>query len=578
MADLNLLAATGFGRGIAGLDVGIIVVFLVVSTLFAIMMKGRQAGVRDFFLSNRDLPWVVVCLSLIATEISAAGFVGVPYGAFSGSLVYLQLAIGAILARFIIGYYFIPAFYNGEFYSPYQYIGQRLGIGAERMSRVLFMVGAVLGQAVRVFIVAVVLEVITGVPVLWSILVITAFAVLWTVIGGIRTVVWTDVIQIVVIVAAAVAAGIFLIAQTSGGMAEIFRTASEAGKLKLLDFRFDHLLELTIWTGLFGSTFNVLASHGADQMNTQRLFCCRDAGDARKAILWSGLSQVVVLLLLCLGLGLFCYWGQHAQEFIDRSVGIGQRHAFPLFIAAVMPAGLKGLLIIGLLAAAISSLNSALAALAQTTTPCPNGDSTVSGDDKAQVHRARWHTLGWGALLALVALYCHSVVLIDVVVGSALKMTTFTYGALLGALLLAFVPHHRDGRGLLLAAPIAALAAFGTSLHDPWTDWVVVLGVVLVFAGWFYSLFHEIEELNEIKDQDQYVRRAWYVLLAEIPRTIWVLAGAGLVLYVHFGYTWTVTAGVDTPQGIAWPWYLPMGTGITVILGYLLSRPRMEKV
>jgi Na+/proline symporter len=445
------------------------------------------------------------------------------------------------------------------------------------MTKTLFMIGAILGQAARVFVVAMVLEVVAGVPVVWSILVITAFAVLWTVIGGIRTVIWTDVIQIVVVVVAAVAAGIFLITQTSGGLAEIFRRASDTGRLRLFDFRFDHLLELTIWTGLFGSTFNTLASHGADQMNTQRLFCCRGPGEARKAILWSSLSQVVVLLLLCLGLGLFCYWEQHTDEFLERTFfGMGQKYAFPVFIAAAMPAGLKGLLVIGLLAAAISSLNSALAALSQTTMPCPNGDAAPTVDTRAEVRRARWHTLAWGALLALVAWYCHSVFLIDIVVGSALRMTTFTYGALLGALLLAFLPHQRDGRGLLMAVPIAVLTAFGTSLHGPWTDWVVVVGVVLVFAGWFYSLFHEVEQLNDIDDQNQYVRRAWYVLLAEFPRTIWVLAGAGLVLYVHFGEFYTASGGAEGDR-IAWPWYLPMGTGITVILGYLLSRPRIAK-
>ncbi len=572
MLGLSSMILAQVGPGLRGLDWTIIVVFLIISTIVAIISKGRQEGVEDFFLARRNLPWFAVCLSLMATEISAASFVGVPFSAFSGSLVYIQLALGAIIARILIGYYFVPAFYRAEASSPYHYVGMKLGLGAERMTRLLFIIGAVLGQAVRVLMVAIVLQLIAGIPVVWSIYGITGFAALWAVIGGIRSVVWTDVLQFVVLVVAALAAGIYLVMETTGGFGEIFRQASEASKLRVFDFRLDQMLELTIWTGIFGSTFNALASHGADQMNTQRILSCRSAAQARLAVLWSSLSQLFVFLLLCIGISLWCYYSEHAAELKEYSFGIPRHQIFPIFIATVLPAGLKGLLVIGLFAASISSLNSALAALAQTTTRSLYSRGADS-DGPEQVKLARLLTLAWGVGLAVVAWYFSILFLFDIVIASALKTTSFTYGALLGALLLAFMPHKRDGRGLLFSIPIAVLAAFGMSQHADWTHWMVVVGVSLVLAGWCYMLFHEAEELANISNHDQYVRRAWYILLAEFPRTIWIIAGAGVVLYLHFG-TFYRQGTEPISNVIAWPWYLPTGTGITVLLGYLLSRPR----
>ncbi|MCB9850299.1 MAG: hypothetical protein H6817_06300 [Phycisphaerales bacterium] len=567
------------GGGIAGLDWAIVAVFLLVCTVFAIVQRGRQDGVRDFFLGAKNLPWIVVCCSLIATEISAASFVGVPVSAFGGSLTYLQLAIGAILARFIIGYLFIPAFYEQELSSPYHYIGSRLGLGAERMTRGLFVVGTVLGQAVRVFIVAVAIMIITGVNVEWTIFIIVVFAALWTVIGGIRAVVWTDVIALLAIVVAGVAAAVFVIGKTQGGLGEIFKQAADARKLVFFEFSTDLAIAYTIWTGIFGSTFNTLASHGVDHMNAQRIFCCRSARDARLAMLWSALSQLFVLLLIVVGLGLFAYYGQHPEQLEVQGYASGVDQIFPIFIASVMPTGLKGLLVVGLLAAAISSLDSSLSALSHVTsrTLYKESQETSETDGKARVAQAQLITVLWAVVLGLIALYFRSIVLFDIVIGTALKLTSFTYGALLGAMLLALMLKKRDGRGLLFAVPIAVLTAFGMGMSPSgWTNWVVVAGVSLVLVSWLYSMSHEVEQLLTIEDDRRYIRRAWYLLLAEFPRTVWILAGVALVVSVHF-YGLDALAGEDGAGEIAWPWYLPVGTGVTVALGYLLSRPRLEQ-
>ncbi len=566
-----LQTTSGIESPMGVLDWALIAAFLLGTTVVAFLTKGRQATLRDFFLSDRNLPWTVVCMSLIATEISAAGFIGVPYNAFrtGGSLVYVQLAAGAIFARFIVAHYFVPAFYERETYSPYQFVGHTMGTGAERMTSLLFMVGALLGQGVRVFVIAEILHVVAGVDVFSAIMGIGLFAALWGLIGGIRTVVWTDVVQFIVITVALLAAAVYLVIGCDG-LGSILSLASETQKLHVFDFRFDLALQFTIWTGLFGATFNTMASHGADQMSAQRMFCCRGANDAKKAMIWSSLSQVLVLLMLFIGLGLFAYPRQH----IFQVYNVDNSWVFPLFIAQVMPAGIKGLLIIGLMAAAISSLSSAVTALAQTTVSSflLNRRRKEFTDEPARLRVSRLFVLFWGLFLCGMAIFFQDIRVYEDLLTLAQQTTSFTYGALLGALLVAFLPYRRDGRGILFGAPYAVLAAFGLRFSEPWTHWVVVSGVLALFICWCFALIREADDILRVGDHDQYVRRAWYILLAEFPRTIWILIASAGVLTVHFVAVDLDYMGV-MGRDIAWPWYLPAGIGSTVLLSYLLSRP-----
>lgn len=569
-----LLTQASLGSTLHGFDWLIIVLSLVGTTLVAFKMKGDLKTIRDFFLADRSLPWVAICFALMATEVSAASYTGVPYLAYSGSLVYLQLAIGAIVARFIIGYYFVPAFYEEELYSPYQYVGRRFGLGAERVTSALFMLGAIVGQSARVFILAKVMQIITGVSMPTTILVVAALAVLWAAIGGLRTVVWTNVVQFGVLAAGALATALFLVTQSEGGLSHMLSEASRMGKLRLLDFSFDHALELTIWTGLFGSTFNTLASNGADQMNAQYLFCCRSPGEARKAIIASSLNQVFVLVLLFVGIGMFVYCLDYPNQFAKHSGSINADNIFALFVAAILPAGLKGLLVAGLLAAGISSVNAAVAALSQTTLRWLNmsARADMPTDDPAQVRYARLFIVLWGLALVVAAFGFQSMDAYSDVVALALRLTSFTYGALIGSLLLAFCSSRRTSRGIAFGASFAVLTAFGMIWHEAWAHYLLIGGVGALAVLWFYAMFHEIEMLPRIKDQETYVRHAWYLLVGEFPRVIWLLAASAVALSTH----WSVLMG-DEPLGgqfnLAWPWYLPMGVGITIVFGYLLGRP-----
>jgi len=181
------------GATLTWVDWSIVAGYLLLTTVLGVLLSGKQQTFRDFFLGGRTLPWYAVAGSIISTEISAVTFVGVPSIAFAatGNFTYLQLGIGTIVARIIVGFWFVPAFYEREIYSPYDYMERRLGPRVKQLVTVLFLIGQLLGQGVRVGLTALVLQVATGnrLSLHESIWLIGAVSIAWTLIGGISTVV-----------------------------------------------------------------------------------------------------------------------------------------------------------------------------------------------------------------------------------------------------------------------------------------------------------------------------------------------------------------------------------------------------
>ena len=327
--------------------------YLVFTTVLGAKLAGRQATIRDFFLGGRKLPWPAVAGSIIATEISAVTFLGAPAIVFAagGNFTYLQLALGAILARIIIGIWFVPAFYEREIYSPYDYMGNRLGVQVRSVTTGLFMVGAILGQSVRVLLTALVLELMTGWPLGVSIWVIGLIAVAWTLLGGITTVIWTDVVQFIVFVVGIIIALVYVCIDLPGGFGEMVTVAVEADKFRFWNFSSDPNVAFTIWAALIANTFLCLNAYGTDQLIAQRMFCCKGPREARIAIIASSVGQLVTILALFVGVGLFAYY-QRFELTGEAADLVGERidRIFPIFILQNMPVGLVGLIIAGVFA------------------------------------------------------------------------------------------------------------------------------------------------------------------------------------------------------------------------------------
>lgn len=533
----------------------VIVAYLAMTTVLGGLLAGKQASMKDFFLGGRRLPWPAVCGSVIATELSAATFLVVPALVFSagGDMTYIQLALGTILARLLIGYFFIPAYYEREIYSPYEYIGRQLGPRMKNLTTGLFMIGGILAQGARIYIAAKALQVVTGTDIATSIVLIGVVSIGWTLMGGITTVVWTDAIQFLLFVVGAVAAVAFAATRLDGGLAAIVSEAGHAGKFRVLNLNLNAHEAYTLWCGLIGFSFLTLSSHGTDQLLVQRLFTCKGPGQARKAIVWSGLSQVLTLLLLFVGAAIFVYYRHVPLTASERVVvDADSMKVFAVYIVGVMPPLLSGLLMAAIFAAAISTLDSLLAALSQSTISILYQPFLKpQASDRHYVRASRVIVLIWGILLTAFAIYC------DVIARSyadliqfALAMAAYTYGGLLGVFLLAFLPTRRDDLGLLWGVPLSMLTVFALIWHQ-----TVAQGIVVTASGILL-----VQAFRRLRQQPE---KIFYIAVAVL-----------LVLVLSLAVVGTTPDNRPVHITLAWPWYFPIATAMTFCLGYLVGNRR----
>ncbi len=481
-------------------DWSIVFGYLLLTTWVGHAMRGKQGTIKDFFLGGRSLPWPAVSGSIIATEISGVTFIGVPGTLFAlhGDFTYLQWAAGSIIARIIVAAWFVKIYFQREIYSPYDYMGIRLGNGVKVLATIFFTIGSILGQSVRVLVAAIPLKVVTGMDIEWCIIIIGIFAIGWTLMGGMRTVIWTDVMQFLLFVIGGVIALFWLINGISGGWTGMIETAQEFGRTRMIDPRFGigPELKFTLWVALFAVPFQNLGIFGVDQLMAQRMFCCKSAKDAGKAIIFSSIGQLVTVLMLLIGAALFVNY--HQNGFTDQEIstifdvsgekiqevreeaqyaehpvtekssqvpvpgsyeGKGKSgYIFPVWIVNALPVGLSGLILAGIFAAAISSLDSILAALSQTTlsliySPEKN-QTTLSA--KQLMSRSRFLVVIWGVVLTGFTLLL-SVAQNIPILPLAFGMTTYTVGPMLGIFVCSILGKG-SFRGLLTGCLISFLA------------------------------------------------------------------------------------------------------------------------
>jgi len=458
------------------IDWAVVFFYMVFTTYLGHKLSGKQSTVKDFFLGGRKLPWWAVSGSIIATEISALTFIGVPGGVFAakGDWTYLQWGIGSIIARFAVGYWLVPLYYKKDIFSPYDYMGERLGENVRRLVTGLFSLGAILGQSVRVVVTAVILNVVTPLDPWACILLIGGFAVLWAIMGGMQTVIWTDVIQFCLFLAGGLLAFFWLWGNIGFGNVVDYNQVSVDGeavdKLRWLDFTtpFENPgLKFTFWVGVIAMPFQNFAAFGVDQLNTQRMFCCKSVEDAKKAICFSSVSILITILMLAVGAGLFAWYKENPpNEAITQLFAEDKNNVFPTWIVQVLPVGISGLILSGAFAAAISSLDSILAALSQTSLSIFVGREKMEAA-AGSARMVKWSRIAvcvWGVLLTGFSLLMWQSYSSNPdnnnLIGLAFGMVAYTFGPLLGILLAAIFPARTNFVGLLIGT-LCSIALVG---------------------------------------------------------------------------------------------------------------------
>ncbi|TLU82184.1 MAG: sodium:solute symporter [Chlorobium sp.] len=469
------------------IDITIVFLFLLGNTLFGLWHGKSNKTTGDYFLGAHKLPWVVAMLSIVASETSVLTFVSVPGLAYRGDWTFLQLPLGYIIGRIIVSMILLPLYFEHGVSSIYEVIGIRFGKGMQKLASVIFLVTRTLGDAIRFLAAGVVVQVVTSWSLPMSVLIIGLVTLVYTLSGGIKAVVWLESFQFGLYLLGGIASIVFILGSLGTPVPDILATLSGSGKLQVISPDL-HLLTnpLTFPGAVLGGIFLSLSSHGVDYMMVQRVLGCKDLGSARKAMIGSGffvLFQFSVFLLA----GSLIYLYMHGAP-------LEKDREFAFFIVHHLPAGLKGLLIAGVLSAAMSTHSSAINSLASSTV-----NDLLGG--KPTLGMSRLISFGWAVLLIIIALMFDESNKAIVMVG--LEIASFTYGGLLGLFLLS--KSKRDlhsaslGAGLVASLGIVfVLKFFGLA----WT-WYILISVTLNIIVVFVSemLFKALGKGNLSKDK-----------------------------------------------------------------------------
>jgi SSS family solute:Na+ symporter len=391
----------------------------------------RQATAGDYFLGARNLPAWAILLSIVATETSALTVISVPGIGARGDLTFLQLTFGFLVGRIGVALWLLPGYFRGSQETAYARLESRFGTTTRRMVSVVFLITRFMGDGVRIFAGAIPLALLTGWNVPTAIVAMGGVTLVYTWFGGLKAVVWADVVQLAVYLAGGVAA--LLIAwELAGGAENAFAAAWSAGKLHIIEPTVNLTLPYTLAGGLIGGAMLSAASHGTDHLIVQRLLATRSLESARVALIGSG---VVVILQFAL----FLLVGMAIWAAGLGPKGMPADEIFPRFILDYLPTGLAGLVVAGILAAAMSTISSSINALASSMTHDLYAGWTGRRDPTHLLRVGKLFSAVWGTALIAGALFFHFFAMgTDTpVVVLALSIASITYGALLGTYLLA---------------------------------------------------------------------------------------------------------------------------------------------
>ncbi|MCE0482638.1 MAG: sodium:solute symporter [Methylacidiphilales bacterium] len=526
---------------------------LVIGTGLASSRK-RGRSMREFSVGSRELPWWAVLASIVAAELSAATFLGTPgEGYHLRNFTYAQLAIGTVIARIIVAYLFIRPFYDNNVVSIYEFLQIRFGKATRNAASAVFLVTRLLASGTRLYVAAVVVvlgyEMVRGVTAsneerVWiyggAVLLVTALTTIYTAAGGIRAVVWTDVIQ------ATVMGGSVIFALVSlwhgvGGWSGAKGVLTQPHDLQIFDSGIDHSQgilanaynilgsEYTLWAALLGSVFTTMATHGTDQDMVQRMLTAKDHHKSRLALVLSGLVDIPVAMgFLLVGVLLAVFYQLHP----DPHLPVKNPEVFAYYILHSLPPGARGLLIAGVLATAMGSLSTALNALATSFTedfwvPYWGRDA----DQHRIVRAVRWSTVVFALLLAAVGTITAAVVVYSPkarIIPIVLGIFGYTYGSLLGIFLLGLTTKNRGTQTGNLIAMLAGFVAVSIWSGLPWD-------LINAVRGQSYDIGSSVIWLAQhglLKFADGYVHPPDWLVQIEFP--------------------WRVMFGTLTTYAVAW--------------------------
>jgi SSS family solute:Na+ symporter len=554
---------------VRGLDWGVFALYFGGVLAFAFYHSRKNVGVEGFLLANRRLPWAAIGLSVMATQASAITFIGTTGQAFDSGMEFIQFYLPQPLAMVILCIVFVPFFYRLKVYTAYEYLEQRFDSKTRSLTSFIFLVQRGIGAGIILYAPAIVLSVIMGWDETTTILIMAAVTILYTMVGGITAVIWTDVVQMLMMLAGIAVAlvTLFTALPPSVEFSDVVYIGGIQGMWSSIDLSWDPNNTYTIWSGMIGGLFLALAYFGTDQSQVQRYLTAKSLTHSRMSLIFNAFFKVPMqFFILAIGVLLFVFYhferpplvfnpaevavveqsgrasefraleaeqervhelrrqetlqlldardagtdisdaqrriGEYdaqlarfrreARDLITETRGASSNdvnYVFPSYLVQYVPAGILGLMIAVIFAAAMSSLDSELTALSSATVI--DFYKRYVRKEASQAHyltASRVSTFIWGGLASLVALYAGR---LGSLIEAVNQLGSLFYGSLLGVFLLAFGVKSANGTGAFIGLFAGMLSVFAvsvtTSISFLWYN--VVGAVAVVFVGSVASRF-----------------------------------------------------------------------------------------
>jgi SSS family transporter len=493
------------------LDILVIAAYLASAVAVGIFVSGRNKNVESFLLGDRNLPWWAILGSIVATETSGVTVLSVPGEGFGATgMKFLQIALGYIVGRAIIVYFLLPLYFRGQLLTAYEVLNERFGGVTRQAASLLFLIARNLGDGLRLYLVAIVLQELASIPLWLSVIAVGVISTIYTFVGGMRSVIWNDCIQFAVYVLGGITAVFVIANQIPGGLGEVVEFAKENDKLRMFDMQLSFTLPYTFWAGLIGGAVLTVGTHGTDHSMVQRYLSAKSEREAGLALFTSGLVVFLQFaLFLFIGIELACFFARHAGPEMD-GVKLRPDQVFAHFIVNYYPrnTGLIGLMLAAILASNLSSSLSASAAAVVNDLYLPwRKEPPKSGYLLALT---RGLTLAFGVLQIVLGILAERLYAVDAtVVRGALTIAGFVFGLLLGVFALGVLTRSAEQFGALAGMGIGLVVLLflqfglpiltatdeskgGISIAFPWLP---VIGAGTTFlAGWAISKMFPIRE------------------------------------------------------------------------------------
>ncbi|NLH41724.1 MAG: sodium/solute symporter [Planctomycetes bacterium] len=471
---IQSVATQPVAGSLGGLDAlfvgGAVALLFVISYVFG----RREENTDDFFLGGRRVPWIVACLSFVATEISALALVGMPHTAYTENWRWFQFLIGLALARLIVAFLFIPAFYKYDCTSIYEFLGHRFGRATQYTGSIYFLVTRLIASGVRLYATCMAVGLILGWPLGLTLAMFTVVSVVFIAFGGIKALVWTGAYQAVFFIVSGVLVAVFLVGHIDGGLASALDAAGRAGRLSTFNFAWNLNDANTFWAGVIGGLFTGLVSFGADQEMVQRLLTVKTRKSSQRTILATIVTVLPVYwLYLLIGTLLYVFYGRHPELPLPTEL----KTIFPHFARTILPAGLKGLVLASIVLASVDSpLNSLTTSFVRDIYRpliCKNAT------ERHYLLVSRIGVVVFGLILAAIAMACEPV---QNILGFAFQILALTGGPMLGVFLLGLLTRRKvnlaNVPAMLISTALCTVLLFliqRKTLDLGWT-WLIVLG------------------------------------------------------------------------------------------------------